>query len=253
MKKAESIEQVLQSLPFNRQHLGYLLNDKNWFKNTDLEIKKEVLTLPDNFEGYVFNLTQREDYLGEDTVIKLTKIVIGQYLVTSVFELKSKKTSKTYLKEYVSWCYGKHPGLKGLILVKTDNKITHFVTTKDEKFPIGHTTFDAIGGLTQYTAHEITNTRDEITRLIKKRLGQTNLNICDIYDLGHLEVDNGLTPNYPGIFAITVDAKDFTSSNRPSKVEIVPLEQLDQYLLKIDDSFFLAIISRLLAKKIITL
>ncbi|EKD64249.1 MAG: hypothetical protein ACD_51C00040G0001, partial [uncultured bacterium] len=153
----------------------------------------------------------------------------------------------------VSWCYGKNPGLKGLILVKTGDNITHFVTTKADKFPVGHTTFDAIGGLTQYTAHEITNTRDEVTRLIKKKLGQENINICDIYDLGHLEVDNGLTPNHPGIFAITVDAKDFISSNRPSKVEIVPIEQLDQYLLKVDDSFFLAIISRLLAKKIITL
>jgi hypothetical protein len=253
MKKSPSFELYLAKLSPNRQHLGHLLADKNWFKNTDFEIKKQVLSLPDNFEGYIYSLTEREDYLGEDSVTRLKKIAIGEHLITSVFELKSRKTDQTYLKEYVSWCYGNHPGLKGLILIKTGDKITHFVMTKAEKFPVGHTTFDAIGGLTQYTAQEIANTRDEINRLIRKKLGVNSLNICDIYNLGHIEVDNGLTPNYPGIFAITVDAKDFSDSKRPSKVDIVPIEQLDQYIAKVDDSFFLTIISRLLAKKIITL
>lgn len=253
MNITSNFETFIAKLSPNRQYLGHLLADKNWFKNTDFKIKKDILTLPDNFEGYIYDLTEREDHLGEDSISKLKKIVIGEYLITSVFELKSKKTGKSYIKEYVSWCYGKKPGLKGLILIKTNDKITHFVSTKADKFPIGHTTFDAIGGLTQYTPHEITDTKDEINQLLKKKLGVDNLSISEIYNLGHIEVDNGLTPNYPGIFAVTVDAKNFAPSVRPSKVDIVPIEQLDQYISKVDDSFFLTIVSRLLAKRIISI
>jgi len=250
---ANQIDRLILKLPPNRQLLGHLLMDKNWFKNTDFNLQKQILELPDNFEGYVFDLTQREDKFDSKEVVKLVKLSIGEHLIITVFDLYSSKTKKHTLKEYVSWCLGRHPGLKGLILIKTGNKITHFVTTKAEKFPIGHATFDAVGGLTQYSSNQIIHLSHQIKAAIQKKLNINQIEILDIYDLGRLEVDNGLTSNHPGIFAVTIDGGKLSVSSNSSKVDIIPIEQLESYISKVDDSFFLAIISRLLAKKIISL
>lgn len=247
------IDKLILKLPQNRQLLGSLLMDKNWFKNTDFSLQKQILELPEKAEGYVFDLAHRDDRLGGIEVKKMVKLSIGENLITSVFQVYSPKTKKTALKEYVTWCYGRNPGIKGLILIKTDNRITHFVTTKDDKFPVGSNTFDAVGGLTQYSPELITHLTTKIKNTILKKLGVETIDIVDVYDLGHIEVDNGLTSNQPGIFAITINCSTELTKSTSKNIEFVPIEQLDQYISKVDDSFFLAIVSRLLAKNIISL
>ena len=253
MTTNHTILKILTKLPQNRQMLGYLLMDSNWFKNTEPKLQKEILTLPENFEGYIYDLSQRSDILGEFELKKLKKIAIGEYLITSVFEVYSRTAKKVMTKEYVSWNLGSKPGIKGIILIKTDNQISHFVIINSEKFPVGKITIDSLGGLTHFSPHEAFLLSNQIKKSLEKKLNVKNLKILEVIDLGRLEVDNGLTSNFPGIFAIVIENNQIDPTPGRGKIEIVPIEQLSLYISKIDDAFFLSTISRLLAKKVISI
>jgi len=260
---ANQIDKFILKLPPNRQLLCHLLMDKDWFKKSDFQVQKEVLSLPNEFEGFVYDLAQRQDRIGNVNIQKLVKINRGVYLITPQFLVYSPKTKKTFTREYVSWSLGKNPGVKGILLVKTENRISHFITVETEKFPIGKSTFDAIGGLSMYNPNQIIGLLSkQIENTINKKMGLTSLKIDEIYDLGRLETDNGLTPNHPGIFAAVIDGNQAqkiaipdqtTSKSGLFTINIIPIEQLEMYISKIDDAFFLSTICRLLAKGVITL
>jgi hypothetical protein len=259
-----SFQEFSYTLPPNRQLLAAKFVDKSWFRNTDLAIQKQLLSLPDDHEGFVFDLSNRPDHIGDIDVLRLERFVEGDFLVVPVFNVYSRSTQKTFSKEYVSWKMGKHPGLKGLLFVEKEDKIKYFITIEADKFPVGGSTYDAIGGLFQYSKEQIVDLPREIEKSIKDRLGLKKINVKRFIDLGRIQSDNGLTINTPSIFAAIVDgqeAENIVKVNKivrgqeslEYKINIVPIEQLDQYISKVDDSFFLAIISRLLAKKIISL
>lgn len=259
-----SLEKFVAKLSPNRQLLASILLEKEWFRNSDISIQKHVLTLPDDHEAFVYDLSQRPDRIGQLKINKLVKIVSGDYLITPVFEVYTKTSRKTFTKEYVSWKMGRTPGLKGLLLVETKGKISHFITIETEKFAYGEVTFDAIGGLFQYTKEEIVDLPSQVNLIIKNKLGLSKLSIKKYLDLGHIQSDNGLTVNYPGIFAAIIDGSDAkqlkniktVSSDKETsafKISVVPVGQLEMYLNRVDDAFFLSIIARLLAKKVISL
>ncbi|KKT94536.1 MAG: hypothetical protein UW96_C0020G0011, partial [Candidatus Collierbacteria bacterium GW2011_GWA1_45_15] len=58
---ANQIDKFILKLPPNRQLLCHLLMDKDWFKKSDFQVQKEVLSLPNEFEGFVYDLAQRQD------------------------------------------------------------------------------------------------------------------------------------------------------------------------------------------------
>jgi len=264
MNPSNEFQNYTYTLPPNRQLLAAKLMEKNWFKNTDLSIQKSILSLPDDFEGFVFDLSNRPDHLGNLEIVRLQKLVSGHELITPVFEVYSQDTQKTFTKEYVSWKIGRYPGAKGILFIEMQGKITHFITIETPKFPIGEFTHDALGGIYQYSKEDIADLPAQIKKIVKTKLGLKTLNIKRLIDLGRIFSDNGLTINNPNIFAAIIDgqeAKIISKINKSDiqrevleyKINIVPIEQLDMYIAKIDDVFFLSIISRLLAKRIISL
>jgi len=84
-----SLEKFVSILTPNRQLLAANLLDKNWFKNTDISVQKAILSLPDDHEGFVFDLSNRPDMIGSLEIVKLIKFVEGDYLIIPVFEVYS--------------------------------------------------------------------------------------------------------------------------------------------------------------------
>lgn len=264
MDKHLEFENYTYTLPPNRQLLAAKLMDRKWFKNTDNSLKKQILSLPDDHEGFVFDLSERPDTIGSLETVQLERYVEGDYLITPIFKVYSHTTKKSFTKEYVSWKMGRHPGLKGMMFVEIKGKIKHFITIEVDKFPFGGVTYDAIGGIYQYSKEKVVDLPTEITKTIKLKLGVNKLNIKRFIDLGRIQSDNGLTINTPSIFAAVIDGQDALNLTKIKKmtnnretleynINIVPIEQLDMYISKIDDAFFLSIICRLLAKKVISL
>lgn len=259
-----NFEAFSYTLPPNRQLLAAKLIEKKWFQNTAPELQQEVLTLPDDHEGFLYDLSLRPDVVGHLTVLKLLKVVRGEFLVTPVFEVHSATSDKTFTKEYVCWKMGAFPGIKGTLFVRTQGDITHFITIQTDKFPVGHLCYDSIGGLFQYAKGTQIDLPNKVEQLIKEKLGLRSLKIQEFIDLGHIQSDNGLTANYPQIFAAIIDgdeakqlsAKEIDPQDREQanfRIQVVPIQELPAYLAKVDDAFFLATIARLLAKKIISL
>lgn len=259
-----NFEAFSYTLPPNRQLLAAKLIEKKWFQNTAPQLQQELLTLPDDHEGFLYDLSLRPDVVGHLTVLKLLRVVRGEFLVTPVFEVHSSASGKTFTKEYVCWKMGSFPGIKGTLLVRTQGAITHFITIQTDKFPVGSLCYDSIGGLFQYVKGTKVDLPNKVEQLIKEKLGLKELNIKEFIDLGHIQSDNGLTPNYPQIFAAIIDgdeaqqlsAKQIDPEAREQanfRIQIVPIQELPEYLGKVDDAFFLATIARLLAKKVIAL
>lgn len=257
-----SLEKFITTLSPNRQILASIFLDKSWFKNSDESIQKELLALPDDYEGFIYDLSQRPDTIGNLNLKKLTHLAIGSYLITPTFEVCYSDSKKPFYKDFVSWKMGKLPGLKGLLLIESKGKISHFIVIETEKFAFGAVTHDCIGGIFQYTKEEIVDFPGKIEQIIKDKLGLSELNIKKFIDLGHIQSDNGLTVNYPGIFAAVIDGSDAKTllqiknnldKRSDYKITVVPIEQLDMYLSRIDDAFFLSIIARLIAKKVVSL
>ncbi|KKS94598.1 MAG: hypothetical protein UW68_C0054G0002 [Candidatus Collierbacteria bacterium GW2011_GWB1_44_6] len=259
-----SLEKFVSILTPNRQLLAANLLDKNWFKNTDISVQKAILSLPDDHEGFVFDLSNRPDMIGSLEIVKLIKFVEGDYLIIPVFEVYSHTSKKTFTKEYVSWKMGHRPGIKGVLFVETSGKITHFINIEADKFPVAAKTYDAVGGIFQYTKQEVVDLPSQIQNILKKKLGLNKLDIKRFIDLGNINTDNGLTINYPGIFAAIIDGKEAQNlvkihpvndkiAVKDYLVSIIPIEQLSKYISGIDDAFFLSIVARLLAKKVISL
>jgi len=260
----QSIEAYINTLSPNRQILASKLMDRAWFIATDFEIQKEILELPNEYEGFIYNLSERPDSIGSLTINKLLKIAKGNYLVTPVFEVYSKTTQKTFTKEYVTWKMGNYPGIKGTLFIETEGKISHFLTIETDKFAVGENSFDSIGGLFQYSKEKAVDLPNQLQKAIKNKLGLEEIIIKDFIDLGRIQSDNGLTANHPGIFAAVIDgdsAQNLKSLHQKSNsfdadvyhIQIIPINELPYYISKIDDAFFLATVCRLLAKHVVSL
>lgn len=264
MSTAFNFEAFSYTLPPNRQLLAAKLIEKQWFQKTAPELQKEVLTLPNDHEGFLYDLSLRPDIVGHLTVLKLLKIVRGEFLVTPIFEVHSATSGKTFTKEYVCWKMGAFPGIKGTLFVRSHGNITHFITIQTDKFPVGALCYDSIGGLFQYAKGTNLDLPNKVEQLIKDKLGLQALKIQEFIDLGHIQSDNGLTPNYPQIFAAIIDgdeaghlsSREIDPQDREQanfRIQVVPIQELPEFLLKVDDAFFLATCARLLAKRVITL
>lgn len=264
MIKAQNIETFIYQLPPNRQLLANKLLEKDWFKNTDFNIQKQVLELPDDHEGFVFDLSKRTDNVGSLKVLKLHQLNKGNFTLTPIFEVLEIGAKKSFFYEYVSWKMGPFPGVKGVLLIQTNNQISHFIVLEAEKFAPSCLSYDTLGGLIFHSNTEFINLPQRIESTIKDQLGIDKISINNFLDLGHLSPDNGLTNNHPSIFAAVIDgdkstkintlhSQTFTTKKVNFKLNIVPISELSDYISKVDDAFFLSVICRLFAKKIISL
>jgi len=121
----------------------------------------------------------------------------------------------------------------------------------------GEQVYDSIGGFIQFKNNNLVNLSKKVEDEIKRQLGLPELRIKRFLDLGQMTTDVGMTNTHVTLFGAIVDAngatnlkafKDSTISHTKKisfEVLIEPIERINEYIHKADDSYFLACVARL--------
>jgi len=249
----------------SRKEIIKKLNSQPWFQDSSPEIQEEVLSLPDDFQGYLEDLSNRPDEIGEVDVIKLDRIARGNYLIISVFEVRSNITNQVFTYEYVSWKTGQHGGMRGIIFLETEGKITHFIVNRTHKFSTTNEVLDSIGGMFFRLDNKIAiNFPKKFEKEICYHLGIEKLTFKKVIDLGRVFPDYGMTNNSSYLYAAIVDISNFpnvtdkTSFKREHKpigleIEIVHISEFLNFVKETEDNYFLGAVARILTRKDISL
>lgn len=185
--------------------------------------------------------------------------IFGIFLV---FEVENLETKLIYTYQYFMWRHGTYSGSKGLVLVRnTEDQITHIIYLKGFSFAVGANAHASIGGFAEMDEVSITNMLKTVHREIEEELRISKIKVLEILNLGQLYCDPGMTPNHPALFAVIIDgstaetiSKEGSDNSDPlemrSSSAIIPTSQLwgaDGFLMKQDESYFLACICRLVS------
>jgi len=258
IKSANTLKQLNKVLPESRQEILEKLSERQWFAKTDFELQKELLTLPEDFTGYLIDLAKRQDEFGGLNLLKLLKLKKGNFIVLSIFKVRSQQTNQTMTYEYVSSKFGSNPGFRGILFLEVDGEVKYFVIKKSKKFAMGgEQVYDSIGGFIQFKNNNLVNLSKKVEDEIKRQLGLPELRIKRFIDLGQMTTDVGMTNTHVALFGAVVDAngatnlqafKDSTIKHTKKisfEVLIEPIERINEYIHKADDSYFLACVARL--------
>ena len=266
LEKAKTFKELKSALDNERKELVENLLEKKWFKKTRFDLQKQLLTLPEEFDGFLMDLGNRPEEIGQVEILALEKLAVGNYLAIPVFKVRSLLTNEVYTYEYASWKYGKYTGFRGILFVEVDNQIKFFITRKAEKFAIADRIYDAFGGLDlKFSSDRFINLPLQVENRLKNLLALKNLRFKRFIDLGLFSPDAGLTNEKVGLFAAIINLEDakliesrFNTNKNVSKTPtyelgIYPIERMFEMVAKSDDSFFLACVARLMALNIIKL
>lgn len=260
-QNAKNLEELGSSLVIERQKILSILSDKRWFKNTDFEIQKKIFILPEDFDGYLASLaTRRDEYKGID-VIRLLDVPRGNYNLISLFEVRSQKTNQVFTYEYVTSKYGSGVGYRGLIFLEIAGEIKYFILRQTDKFALGTSVFETIGGYVEFRSNKLLNIPKAIEDQINTELGLKEIVVKRFIDLGLLATDPAVTSSHIAIFAAIIDATNANLDKIQSKIYhtkpvnfqliVEPIDRIREYVHKTDESFFLACVLRLISMGII--
>lgn len=253
-----SLQEFISTLSPKRRDIAGKLLVHQWFKNTDISLQKEILSLPEDYQGFLEDLVKRPDEIGELDVLKLTKIGFGNFLILLVFDVRSNITNQIFSFEYASWKTGSNPGARGIIFLETEGKITHFLISKTHKFSSMNEVYDSIGGLYLHVfENQVQNLPRKIEQELCFHLGIDKLEFKKIIDLGRAHPDYGMTNNQSDLFAAVIDISHksdlkikpgFRKTHKPVgfELQIVPISELPAYINKIEDNYFLSALARVL-------
>lgn len=261
------IEEIASGLSKDRQMLLKRFLERNWFKNTDFVLQKEILTLPEDWDGYLSDLVKRKDETGGLILLKLSDFKRGDYMAFTRFLVRVVQTKQEInYREYMSFKYGSNPGYRGIIFLESEGKITHFLIKKTEKFPVDDLVYDTFGDTIQFRQGTLVNLPKNAEKEIKRQLGIEELNIKRFIDLGQIYTDVGRSNLHLSLFAAIIDVSDNSFKLKSLKDKIIsdtkkvsfelliePIDRLHEYIHKVDDSYFLACILRLSSMGIIDL
>jgi len=261
----DQIKELLQTLTPIRRELADKLFTLPWFADSTPEIQEEVLTLPEDFHGYIDDLSHRPDEVGEIDIVRLSRIFRGSFLITSIFDVRSNLTNQEFTYEYVSWKTGNYTGMRGIIFLENEGKITHFIVGKKFRFTTTKEEFESLGGLFfKIEDNKTLNLSKKIQDEINFHLGIKEIKFARVIDLGRVNPDFGMTNNSATIFAavininnipIEISKEDFRTSHKLVNFEtkIVNISEFPDYVKKVNDNYFLAATARLLLSDEITL
>jgi len=260
-EEAKNLEELGTSLPIERLKILSLLSEKRWFRKTDFEIQKKTLTLPDDFEGFLAELTTRRESYGGVDILRLLDIQRGNYNGIALFEVRSSHTNQIFTYEYVCQKYGRNPGYRGLILLEVKGEIRYFILRTTEKFAIGQTIYETIGGYVQFRGNQLVNIPKNVEDSLKKQFGLADLTVKRFIDLGLVTIDPGSHLSTVSIFGAVIDMSDvpverieqrtFHTKSLDFELIVEPIDRLREYIHKVDESFFLACVIRLVSMGII--
>lgn len=63
---AKNLEELGENLSLERQKLLSLLSERKWFQDTDFELQKKLMLLPEEFDGFIKDLSERLGDFGGD-------------------------------------------------------------------------------------------------------------------------------------------------------------------------------------------
>lgn len=262
IKNSKNIEEIKSLLSHKRLNMFEALSNKNWFKQTDFEVIKKIFLLPDDFDGYLNDLTTRKDEYGGLIVNKLHDLLPGNYSALSVFEVVSIQTAQPFTHEYMTWKFGRDQGYRGLILFEEEGEIKFFMLRKAEKFAIGESVYETIGTFIKEKHISESSIPDEVQHQIDKELGMKDVKVKKFIPLGKIAVDPVMANSTPSLYAVTIDlpgdndleeirSKVYKSKPISFNLIIEPIEKIWEYVNKTDESFFLAVVARLTSMGII--
>ncbi len=265
MKKTPAnLQELAESLTPERQRFLSLLSEKKWFRKTDFEVQKKVFSLSEDFNGFLADFSARRDEYGGMEVVKLIDILPANYNLIALFKVRSTNTNQEFTYEYVSSKYGKSPGYRGLILLEVEGKIKYFMLRRTDKFPIGETVYETIGTYIKYEGGKLVNMPKVVEDVLKRELFMKDLVIKRFIDLGQMHTDPAVVPTSISLYAAVIDITDSPNLKKIEsrvihakpiqyKLLIEPIDKLKDYVNKVDESYFLACILRLVSMGVINL
>lgn len=261
----EDIQKIIKSLPVHRQASAQMLFTKDWFKNTSPELQMEILQLPEDHRGFIADLSERPDEVGNVDILRLLKLNRGHFILTPIFEVRSEINNQIFTYEYASWKTGQHGGTRGIIFLETEGKITHFIVNRTHKFSTGQVVLDTIGGVfLRLENNTPVNFPQKLEQEICYHLGIKDLKFKKVIDLGRVYPDYGLTNNSSYLFAAIIDITDFplqdhkpdfSHEHKPfgQEIQIVDIGEFQKYINKTEDNYFLGAAARILVRDDINL
>lgn len=262
----QELDMILKRSTPERRAIYQKLRDKEWFRNTDMDIQKKLMSLPDsgkrNHDRFLEDLSDRPGVLGNVKVERMIDLPHGNFALVPKFEVsRTDNPNMRYTYEYASWYTGPLSGAKGVVFVEKDGVTTHFILLNGEKFATGKPQLQAIGGFYDKGFNGIHSITDTILNEIREELGHRELEIKKFENLGVVQPDAGLTNNAPELYAATISADELPKlSAEPVNTDvyelkhgavIIPMAQLPDVVMTNSDGYFLSTIAKAWAKGII--
>ncbi len=235
------------------------LKTKKWYSQTDSSKRKELMALAKNHRaaGFVEDLANRPDVIGDEKQLKLIKLEYAPkkypiYGIAAWFEVETGSGEK-WAEAIYSWGVGPKSGVRFLVLIRQKGKISHLALLKDNQFPIGARVYGLAGGFPKINESVF----ELILRKLNEDLGidvkSESTKIGEIVNLGRVMPDAGMTNNHPLIYAVTLDVSEKIfppirvgeAYDFEENVALWPVERLSELVNKVDDSYFLAALTRL--------
>ncbi|MBU0572442.1 hypothetical protein KKH23_03825 [Patescibacteria group bacterium] len=239
-----------------------LLEQRSWIKATDHNLWVELTTMPEDHDGYLEDLANRPDQIGNLEIHKIVDLKRGNFAIITLFEVSQPQAEKVYTYEYVSWKNGPLSGAKGLVLIAdAEDRITHFVILRGSKFAVGGDAFDVVGGFASPDEKGVSGMLARFEEEFKEELGLSeNLIVKKIHNLGRILPDAGMTNNHPQLFVAIIDASQaelIGELPNPDPWElsigptIMPVERMRDTVMANDDAYFHILVTRAVAQGIL--
>lgn len=239
------------------------LKKRSWFKSSTEEIQQKILSLPPEADGFIADLLARPDVVGGVRQLQIVDVWTSGFMAKFSIMIQMlvqpiDKPGVVYTYEYHSWKQGPESGSKGLLLVETDGKITHYVVLRGEKFAPAQTVWDTVGGFSAPDEKGVEGMMARIKKELQEELGFSP-KLKEVISLGRLRIDSGLTNNWPHCFAVIVegevkveDVKDnLDIYEMRSGVVVLPIKEMKSFIEKNDDAYFSRITLVLFARGIL--
>ncbi len=264
--KRQELEIVLKKTTPERRQIYEKLRDREWFRQTDIGLQKQLMELPDsgkrNHDRFLEDLADRPETVGNVKVERMIDLPHGNFALLPKFEVsRTDNPGMRYTYEYASWYTGPLSGAKGVVFVEKDGRPTHFIALRGEKFATGKPQVGAFGGFYDKGYNGMHTVTDTILTEIREELGNRGLEIRKFENLGMVQPDAGFTNNAPELYAATISADDLRKLPKdpvnPDVYElkqgavVFPIEQLPDVVMANSDGYFLSVIAKAWAKGLI--
>lgn len=252
---------------YSRSEAENKLKSLKWYMNSDQEVQRKIVDLPESFDGFLNDLCDRPEIFSDFEVIKMEDLFINDHFAHAVFQVKSIFTGVTSQKVYTSWKKGVYHSMRGIMLLETENVVTHFIVRKCSRFAICREIEESMGSIyppgsmDQAEVEMITYIEDQFA----KQMRVPSLTFSKYFDLGYVYPDPAMSDNAVGLFASIlknpsyktveqyVNGKKYDDKGYAFSFSIKPISELLNFLSETNDSFLLAIFGRLQALNVIKL